>query len=358
MNALLFYGNRDLRFDTLKRPEPGAGEVLINITDAGLSQATVAEFIEGPFVGNVDPHPRTGIALPFIPCQEFGGNVDSVGEGVSDTLIGKTGAVLPALPCGTCTHCEGGRHNLCESLAYRGILGAHGGFTEQIVISENDFFPTTENIPPNLVEPLLVATHAVSQLRTLGHSTELNTPILIMGAGCIGICLATILRDIYGADVSITDPLEQRLERAADAGFNTIAFSAIDETNGSWPVVVDAAGKDASLSKQPLDQALDLCAAGGTILGIGTYFITLEILPARFLFQEQQVVPSFAYCSADVEELSRIQSSLTTNFHSLMTPVPFDQIIDDGYYLAELDRNAFTRITTSPYRTAEARIAA
>ena len=358
MRALFFHGNRDLQFSEIARVEPGPNELRLNITDAGLSQATVAEFIEGPFIGNQESHPRTQIALPIIPCQEFGGVIDKVGAGVDSKLVGRVGAVLPALPCGTCAHCNAGKDNLCETLAYRGLVGAHGGFVEQIVIPQSDFFETSENIQPNLVEPLLVALHAATQLKKANSISRIRNPVLIMGAGCIGICLASVLRDAYKIPVVITDPLERRLGLAQDAGFDTLEHPEILGRQNEFDWVVDAAGKDLGLAQQPLDQAIDLCAAGGTILAIGTYFITLELLPARFLFQEISIIPSFAYDREDVAELTRIQTMLTTNFEAFIKTVSFESLIDEGYYLAELDRNAFTRITTSPAEVQSKRIAA
>ena len=358
MQALFFHGNRDLQFSEIVQTKPGPDEIRLSITDAGLSQATVAEFFEGPFIGNLEDHPRTNIALPIIPCQEFGGVIDMVGVGVDSALIGKTGAVLPSLPCGTCEHCHTGRDNLCETLAYRGLVGAHGGFVEKTVIPQNDFFETAENIQPNLVEPLLVALHAARHLKNANETKSIRKPVLIMGAGCIGICLAAILRDAYKIPVVITDPIKNRLNLANHEGFNTCAHSEILTRKNAFDWIIDAAGKDPGLEQQPLDQAIDLCSTGGTIIAIGNYFITHEVLPARLLFREISIIPSFVYKQSDVAELRNIQQRLTTNFRAFTTQVSFKNLIDEGYCLPKLDRNAFTRITTSPSEVCSTRIAA
>lgn len=359
MRALFFHGNRDLQFSEIPQIEPGPGEIRLNITDAGLSQATIAEFIDGPFIGNLEDHPRTNIALPIIPCQEFGGVIDRVGPGVDTTLIGKTGAVLPALPCGTCATCEAGRDNLCETLAYRGLVGAHGGFVEQTVIPQADFFETTDNIQPNLVEPLLVALHAAKRLKKANEESPIRNPVLIMGAGCIGICLASILKNAYKIPVLITDPLKNRLALANCEGFDTCSHSEVLARQNTFDWVVDAAGKDPGREQQPLYQAIDLCSAGGTIIAIGTYFTTLEIQPANFLFQEISIVSSLAYDRSDVTELKNIQQRLTTNFRAFTTKVAFENLIDESYDIAELDRRStFTRIITSPAEVNSTRITA
>ncbi len=346
MKTLQFFGNRDLRFVDIPKPTPGPDEVLLRVTDAGLSQGTVAEFIEGPFIANAEPHPLTGLALPFIPCQEFGGEVEAVGEGVDDTLIGTFAAVLPAIRCNECANCKSGKDNLCEKLAYRGLLGAHGGFTEYLTVKTSDLFPVKDATLLNLVEPMLVATHAIAMTKA---KAELSGTVHVLGAGCIGICTAAILQQIHKLDVTLSDPRENRLARAAGMGFKTMSVEDVEQSAGSANIVFDAAGKELQFGKQPLDLAIDICQPGGSIVGIGTYFITLDLLPARFLFSEKTIIPSFAYTSADVATLAKNITALELDFASMITRIPFDQIIEKGYYQAELDRDVFTRIVTSVF---------
>lgn len=345
MKTLQFFGNRDLRFVEEPMPVAGPGEVLLRVTDAGLSQGTVAEFIEGPFIVNSEPHPLTGKCMPLIPCQEFGGVIEAVGDGADTNLIGTHAAVLPAIRCGHCVNCVSGRDNLCTQLAYRGLLGAHGGFTEYTCVPADHIFPVSDPVMLNLIEPLLVATHAVATVSV----EKLSGKVHVLGAGCIGICTAAILEKVYHLDVTLSDPREQRLAKAAQMGFKTLSAAQINDSEGMAAVVFDAAGKEMQFERQPLDLAIDLCAPGGTVVGVGTYFITLDLLPARFLFTEKSIVPSFAYTSEDVKTLANTIELLDVDFSSMMTRVPFDNIIEQGYYQAEVNRDVFTRIVTSAF---------
>ena len=49
MIALRFYGRRDIRLEELPKPKPQDDEVLIRVTDAGISQTQINEFVEGPY---------------------------------------------------------------------------------------------------------------------------------------------------------------------------------------------------------------------------------------------------------------------------------------------------------------------
>lgn len=77
MKALVYYGNRDIRLEEVLQPEPGADELLIKVTDAGLCQTLVNEFVEGPFIINTGTNPMTGRAIPLIAGHEFGGVVNA-----------------------------------------------------------------------------------------------------------------------------------------------------------------------------------------------------------------------------------------------------------------------------------------
>lgn len=343
MKTLQFFGNRNLKYVDVPKPSPAAGEVLIRVTDAGLSQAAVAEFIEGPFIASEEPHPLTEKGMPIVPCQEFGGIIESVGEGVNAECIGSQVAVLPAIVCGTCDNCRAGKDNLCESLAYRGLLGADGGFSEYVCVPSGSTFPVEKASWLNLVEPLLVATHAVSTI----PKDKRRGQVLVLGAGCVGLCVAAVLKDIHGLDVALSDPLDNRLSVARSLGFKVLEYESLQSVHGTYPIVVDAAGKELKHQQQPLDLAIDLCAPGGSVVGVGTYFITVDLLPAKFLFSEKSLLPSFAYTSADVTELRHTINQITVDFDRIYTRIPFDRLIEDGYFQAEMDRNVFTRIVTS-----------
>jgi (R,R)-butanediol dehydrogenase/meso-butanediol dehydrogenase/diacetyl reductase len=341
--ALKFYNHRDIRLEEIQKPVPNIDEVLIRVTDAGISQTQINEFVEGPFLINREPHPRTGIGVPIIPCQEYGGVIEDVGESVEKELIGKQVAVLPLTSCGECEHCKSGDQNYCSEMAYHGLLGSHGGFAEYSVVNRRNIFEVENKDILTFIEPILVAIHSANiyqQLKTLKGKR-----VLILGAGAIGISIASVYRDFFGADIVINDTLNTRLDRAERSGLKTLSKENLVE---KFDLVVDAAGMDTMVENPALVEAQNYLKKGGAILNIGTYFHPLSMVPSSLLLNEHIILTSITYNFADVEMLGRVVKSLNLDFSSFIDYITLDRIIEDGYYKVEIDKESFIRIVVNP----------
>ncbi|MGP8331895.1 MAG: alcohol dehydrogenase catalytic domain-containing protein [Methanosarcinaceae archaeon] len=338
MKALVYYGNRDIRLENVPQPEPGPDELLIKVTDAGLCQTQVNEFIEGPFIINTKPNPLTGKAIPLIAGHEFGGVVDTAGSEGSQSFVGTRVAVLPLLNCNTCEWCRSGRENFCNSMAYYGLAGADGGFAEYAVVRTNNVLPVSDSAIITFVEPLLVALHAVAKIKSdLG-----GCKVLVMGAGAIGIAMASVLTFVCEAAVSITDILSKRRQRAKAAEFHVVEQNALSKC---FDIVIDCAGSDPYSGKHPaLLEGCQYLLKGGTLLVIGTYFHPLTFVPVQMLIDEYILINSYLYNNADVVRLKETITSLKTDFSLFIDDVPLERIIEDGYYRAEVDKDSFTRL--------------
>ncbi|USD66468.1 alcohol dehydrogenase catalytic domain-containing protein [Vibrio sp. SCSIO 43136] len=343
MKSLQFYARRDIRLEDIPKPEPSDNQVQIRVTDAGLSQTQVNEFIEGPFIISNVPHPKTGIGVPIIPCQEYGGEVVQVGAGVDPSWLGKTVAVLPLTYCGKCDFCLAGQVNQCSELTYHGLVGDHGGFCEFSVVDESNLLEVDPNKPELLtfVEPLLVGVHAYHRY---GQPLD-NKKVLILGAGAIGMACAAVWQTLSRCEITLCDYLPKRLDAAKALGFSAIANS--DVTPWGFDVVVDAAGKDIYHDSQAFEQAPSFVRPGGCVMSLGTYFFPMQVTPIETLATEVSHIPSFMYNQQDVEVLKSILPDINIELDRLITRVAFENLIQDGYYQAELDRDAFIRIVTS-----------
>ncbi|MDL1963492.1 MAG: alcohol dehydrogenase catalytic domain-containing protein [Deltaproteobacteria bacterium] len=338
MKALVYYRNRDIRLEDVPQPEPGPDELLIKVTDAGLCQTQVNEFIEGPFIINTKPNPVTGKAIPLIAGHEFGGVVDAAGSEGSQSLVGTRVAVLPLLNCKTCEWCRSGKEHLCNSMAYYGLIGADGGFAEYAVVRTNNVLPVSDPAIITFVEPLLVALHAVAKIKSdLG-----GCKVLVMGAGAIGTAMASVLTFVCKAAVSITDILSKRRQRAKAAGFHVIEKDALSQC---FDIVIDCAGSDPYSGKHPaILEGCQYLLKGGTLLVLGTYFHPLAFVPVQMLINEYMLINSYLYNNADVVSLKETITSLKTDFSLFIDDVPLKRIIEDGYYRAEVDKDSFTRL--------------
>jgi len=124
-----FGGPEVLRIDEVRRPEPGPGEVLVQVKAAGMN--------------HLDLWVRRGLpvqtTMPHIGGSDVAGVVAGLGPDVTGVRVGARVVVNPSLWCGRCEWCLRGEQPLCVD--YR-ILGEHtnGGFAEYVAVPARNLF--------------------------------------------------------------------------------------------------------------------------------------------------------------------------------------------------------------------------
>jgi len=329
--SLRYYNQRDIRLEMVDMPVPGSDEVLLRVTDAGISQTQINEFIEGPFI--IDK-------TPLIPCQEFGGVVENCD--IFDSK--KFYAVLPLISCGECNYCKNGLENLCEKLSYYGLIGRDGGFAQYCAVKKANLFEVDKRELLTFIEPILVGIHSANQYRKIGEIENKN--VLVLGAGAVGVSVAAVWRDYFKADVKITDNFNSRLLKAKEFGLDIIQK---DDIKCGYDIVIDAAGMDTSSMKSALKEGFGYLKKGGVLINIGTYFHPLPIIPSKILLKEQFMITSILYNRKDIAILSDVLNDLMVDFDKLINIISLKDIIENGYYAIEIDKSNFTRIVVRPY---------
>ena len=103
--------------------------------------------------------------------------------------------VLPFGQCGECASCLRGNEQVCPHAVSNGVglgTGRPGAYAGQVVVDERMLFSLPDSVDDRagtLVEPLAVAIRAVDQARV-----ALDEPVLVLGAGPIGLLTALVLR--------------------------------------------------------------------------------------------------------------------------------------------------------------------
>src|SRR5438034_10019172 len=107
MRALRFHTAGDLRVEEVQAPlEPSADEVVVRVAVCGICGTDLHEYVAGPIVTPVEPHPLTGATNPQILGHEFSGAVVAVGPAVSRVAVGDRVAIMPLAYCGRCAYCS------------------------------------------------------------------------------------------------------------------------------------------------------------------------------------------------------------------------------------------------------------
>lgn len=299
MRALVLAEFGRMQVDEFPDPQPGPGEVLIEVAFTGICGTDVHGFTgaNGRRVpGMVMGHETSGRVLAL------GNGVTGLDEGAAVTL---NPVVLPAQ----------------DVAAWRGREQQHPGkyvigvkpdvvaaFAQRIVVPARNVVPLPAGMPLRhgaLVEPLAVATHAVHRLAAG------SGPVLITGGGPIGQSVTVALRQAGVDQVLVSEPTASRRDLLTRLG-----ATAIDPAQGSVPDQVFAliggpaeAAVDAVGSSGSVADCLAATALGATVCLVGMAAPRLELAAFDITAAERRLTGSFAYSSVDfaqaVEGLNR-----------------------------------------------------
>ena len=136
-----------LRLVDLPDPEPGDGEVVVDVRACGVCR-TDLHLAEG----DLAPHrPRT------VPGHEVVGTVTRVGPGTERLVVGdRVGIAWLRHTCGRCRWCRRGLENLCPDARFTG-WDADGGYAERAVVPEAFAYRIPEQWSDVHAAPLLCA---------------------------------------------------------------------------------------------------------------------------------------------------------------------------------------------------------
>lgn len=237
MRALLFHGPGDLRVEEVPRPEPGPGDVLVEV-EVALTDGTDAKaFRRG--------HPLLLAETPSPFGHEFCG---------IDAATGRRVVAANSAPCGECAPCRRGEETLCENL--QPFL--NGAYAELLLvparIAARNLLPVPAGLAPEvaaMTEPLACCLHGVERA-----GIEAGQTVAVVGPGPIGLMLCTAARDA-GARVTVVGGRPERRELARD-------FGAEPGEGRGADVVVEAVG-----TAEAWHHALELVRPGGTVLFFG-----------------------------------------------------------------------------------------
>jgi propanol-preferring alcohol dehydrogenase len=147
MKAMVATGaGKPLKAITRDRPEPGPGELLIEIAACGVCR-TDLHVVDGDIPAS----------YPVIPGHEIIGRVVAIGGGVEGFAIGeRVGVPWLGFTCGSCDYCRSGRENLCDSPLFTGAT-RDGGYASHAVADARYCFPIPDRFSDVEAAPLLCA---------------------------------------------------------------------------------------------------------------------------------------------------------------------------------------------------------
>jgi propanol-preferring alcohol dehydrogenase len=253
-------------------PEPGPGEVLVQVAGAGLchSDLHLMRWRAGTL-----PY-----ELPFTLGHEVTGTVAALGPGADGPEVGEAVIVYGPWGCGRCRACSVGAEHLCDDeRAARGAgLGRDGGLADYMVVPSPRLTVPLDGLDPVAAAPLadagLTPYHAI---RRVLHLLKPGTSAVVIGVGGLGHAAVQLLKALSPVHVVAVDRREEALEVAARGGADRVlpasglTAPALRRAAGGRgaALVVDCVGSDETLALAagavaPGGQVSVLGLAGGT----------------------------------------------------------------------------------------------
>ena len=204
----------EMRLETVHRPVPRPGEVLVRVEAAGICGS--------------DRHMFRGeypTALPVTLGHEFCGIVEAQGEGATRIRPGTRVTCDPNIACGHCPACRAGRPNLCHNLVAIGVF-RDGGFAEHVAIPEMQAFELPDDLDPvhgAFSEPLACCLHGLDVARI-----QPGGSVAILGGGVIGLLMVQLARLAGATTIVLATRQAPRRALALETG----ASHAIDPEAG------------------------------------------------------------------------------------------------------------------------------
>jgi L-iditol 2-dehydrogenase len=277
MNAVIFHGKGDVRYERAPLPVCRAGELRVKVDACAVCGSDFKTFNNG--------NPR--MKPPIIMGHEFTGAIETVGEGVTGFAVGERIVMATSISCGECFYCLKGWSNLCAKLDPMGF-SYPGGMAEYVIvpavaIRNGHVVKVPAGIPPEhaaLAEPMSCAVNCVENCRIRGGET-----VVVVGAGPLGILNLYAARAAGASKLILAQRAGKRLDQAAafscDRLVNTTTEDLVavvrSETGGVGADAVIVAAPDASAQ----EKALDLVHKRGSVclfasLPVGASVLSLD----------------------------------------------------------------------------------
>jgi len=232
VKAALLYAPGDLRVEDVPRPEPGPGEVLVQVEVALTDGTDLKTFRRG--------HPLLLRESPTPFGHEFCGIVD-----------GRRVVAANSAPCGVCDGCARGEQ--CRELVF-----LSGAYADWLLVPERIAAVNMHEVPAGMapevaamLEPLACCLRGVERA-----GIEAGATVAVLGAGPIGLMLAACVADAGGWPVVVGGRDERR---------NLVpAFGAEVGDGRGADVVIEAVG-----SEEAWRDAISLVRPGGTVVMFG-----------------------------------------------------------------------------------------
>jgi L-iditol 2-dehydrogenase len=329
MRAALLYGPSDVRIEDVDIPSISDDQALVRVKAIGICQSDI-RVIKGLsrkkyFSYGCDSYGLTG--------HEWVGEIVKLGKKVQGFNIGDR--VIPEIiiSCGKCKMCIDGRTNLCLNKQY-----VIRGYAEYAVVPFTNLYKVPEKIDfeeAALIEPIAVTLHANEIAKpTLGDL------VLIMGAGPMGL-LNLIINKLSGSRVSVSDIIDERLQRAKSLGADEVINPSKEDISARVKELNDGYGADIVIvcasSAKAIEDGFKAVRPGGKLLLFAGSIVPPEVKldPNYIHYNEVTITGSYDHLAKDTINAIKLLSYRQINVKPIISHYVSLQELHKGIEIAE-----------------------
>lgn len=248
--------NGPLKEVDVATPQPTGTQVLLKVKAAGVCHSDLHIWEGGYDLG----HGRKplslkdrGVSLPLTMGHETVGEVVAFGPDAKGVAVGDIRLVYPWQGCGKCATCATGDENMCIVKPSSVGIYCDGGYADHITVRDPRYLLDLKGL-----DPVTAAPYACSGVTTYSAIKKLqdvlDKPIVIFGAGGLGLMALTLLKAMGGKGAIVVDIDAGKREAAEKAG-------ALATVNGAAP---DALQQIAAKAGGPVLGVIDLVGNAAT----------------------------------------------------------------------------------------------
>ncbi|MEV1169288.1 NAD(P)-dependent alcohol dehydrogenase [Nonomuraea sp. NPDC049784] len=314
MQAAVLRGVRHLQIEERPVPEPGPGEVLVQVNAVGVCGSDVHYYQHGRIGDFV-------VEQPMVLGHESGGVVTAVGRGVDASRIGQRVSIEPGVPDLTCPECLAGRYNLCPGMRFFATPPIDGSLAGYVAVHAAFAHPVPDSISDDaaaLLEPLSVGVWAGRKGRVGAGSR-----VLITGAGPVGLVATQCARAFGATEIVVADLNPHRLKLAADLGASAtidVTCTPLDEAGFEPTVLLECSGHPGATAT-----ALRTLARAGRAVLVGMGDDGLPLPLTHIQSREIEITGTFRYANTWPTAIALAASGL----------VDVDALVTGHFTLAE-----------------------
>jgi len=309
-----------LQMNEAEMPRPAGTQVLLKMLAAGVCHSDL-HIWDGYYEiggGKKLMLADRGIKLPLTMGHENVGEVVALGPDAKGVKVGDVRLVNPWMGCGECKVCRRGDENLCLKPQNVGVFSQGGYATHMLVPSHRHLFDIGKLTPQQAAPLACSGVTAYSALKKV-EATLKDEPVVIIGAGGVGLMGVTLAKKMGAKDVIIVDIDQVKRDAAMKAGATAaVDGSAADAVaqiqkatgGGAW-AVIDFVG-----SGQTVNLAVASLTKGGSVVVVGLFGGDITVPTPYLPLRAMTLRGSYVGSQTDMAELLELVN------RTGMPPVP------------------------------------